>query len=71
MIYCVVNNPATAEQYDAAIERQTTARTSLDESKVVLKWRGATPDPFVGLPTLTHGEALALMASPEWSEENG
>ena len=70
MTYCIISNPATPAQYDAAIERQDTARTSLDESEVVLKWRGTTPPPFVGLPTLTHAEALALMATAEWSDPN-
>lgn len=68
MTYCIVPNPATPGQYDAAIERQETARASLDGSEVVLKWRGSTPDPFAGLPTLTHAEALTLMATAEWSE---
>jgi hypothetical protein len=67
--YCIVSNPATPEQYSAAIERQETARESLDGSEVVLKWGGSTPAPFAGLPTLTHAEAVALMATAEWSDE--
>jgi len=68
--YCIVSNPATPEQYAAAVERQDTARASLDGSEVVLKWSGTTPAAFAGLPTLTHAEALDLMASAEWSDDS-
>jgi len=67
--YCIVSNPATPEQYAAAIERQDTTRASLDGSEIVLKWSGPTPASFEGLPTLTHAEALALMATAAWSDE--
>ena len=67
--YCIVSNPATPEQYAAAIERQDTTRESLDGSEIVLKWDGPTPAPFVGLSTLTHAEIIALMATAEWSDE--
>ena len=66
LTYCVVDYPASAEQYAAAIESPNSVRRSLDEASCVLKWRGATPAPFAGLPTMDHAEALALMQSPEW-----
>ena len=52
---------------------QNTIRKSLDETQFVLKWNTEptfiTDGTVVPLQTLTHDEALALMASAEWSEE--
>ena len=52
---------------------QNTIRKSLDETQFVLKWNTEptfiTDGTVVPLQTLTHDEALTLMATPEWSEE--
>ena len=52
---------------------QNTIRKSLDETQFVLKWNTEptfiTDGTVVPLQTLTHEEALVLMASAEWSEE--
>ena len=69
--YCIVSDPPTPEQYAAAIEDAATVRKSLDGTLAVLKWSGPTPPPFDGLLTLDHAGALALMATPEWSEPIG
>ena len=51
---------------------ENTIRKSLDETQFVLKWN--TAPSFIAdgtvtpLQTLTHDEALVLMASAEWSE---
>jgi hypothetical protein len=51
---------------------ENTIRKSLDETQFVLKWN--TEPTFIAdgtvvpLQTLTHDEALALMATSEWSE---
>lgn len=51
---------------------ENTIRKSLDETQFVLKWN--TEPSFIAdgtvvpLQTLTHDEALALMATSEWSE---
>ena len=51
---------------------ENTIRKSLDETQFVLKWN--TEPTFIAdgtvvpLQTLTHDEALTLMASAEWSE---
>ena len=51
---------------------ENTIRKSLDETQFVLKWN--TEPIFIAdgsvtpLQTLTHDEALTLMASAEWSE---
>ena len=51
---------------------ENTIRKSLDETQFVLKWN--TEPSFIAdgsvtpLQTLTHDEALTLMASPSWSE---
>ena len=52
---------------------ENTIRKSLDETQFVLKWN--TEPTFIAdgtvtpLQTLTHEQALVLMASAEWSEE--
>ena len=52
---------------------ENTIRKSLDETQFVLKWNTEptfiTDGTVVPLQTLTHDEALTLMASAEWSEE--
>ena len=52
---------------------QNTIRKSLDETQFVLKWNTEptfiTDGTVTPLQTLTHEEALVLMASAEWSEE--
>ncbi len=51
---------------------ETTIRKSLDNTQFVLKWN--TEPTFIAdgtvtpLQTLTHEQALVLMASAEWSE---
>ena len=51
---------------------ENTIRKSLDETQFVIKWN--TEPTFIAdgtvapLQTLTHDEALVLMASAEWSE---
>ena len=64
--YVIVDNPPTDEQIDAAIERRETLRTSLDETKCVLKFSGNTPPVFSSETILTHEEAYALMQTGEW-----
>ena len=52
---------------------ETTIRKSLDETRFVLKWNTEptfiTDGTVVPLQTLTHDQALTLMATAEWSEE--
>ncbi len=51
---------------------ETTIRKSLDDSQFVIKWN--TEPTFIAdgtvvpVETLTHEQALTLMASAEWSE---
>ena len=51
---------------------ENTIRKSLDETLFVLKWNTEptfiTDGTVVPVQTLTHDEALVLMASAEWSE---
>ncbi len=51
---------------------ENTIRKSLDETQFVLKWNTEptfiTDGTVMPLQTLTHEEALVLMASAEWSE---
>ena len=54
---------------------ENTIRKSLDDSQFVIKWSNEHEPSFITdgsvtpLQTLTHDQALALMATPEWSEE--
>ncbi len=51
---------------------ENTIRKSLDETQFVLKWNTEptfiTDGTVVPVQTLTHEEALVLMATAEWSE---
>ncbi len=51
---------------------ENTIRKSLDETQFVIKWNAEptfiTDGTVAPLQTLTHDEALVLMASAEWSE---
>jgi hypothetical protein len=51
---------------------ENTIRKSLDETQFVLKWNAEptfiTDGTVTPLQTLTHEQALTLMASAEWSE---
>ena len=51
---------------------ENTIRKSLDEKQFVLKWNTEptfiTDGTVTPLQTLTHDEALTLMATSEWSE---
>ena len=55
-------------------DNENTIRKSLDETKFLIKWFNEHEPTFitdgsvVPLQTLTHQEALALMATAEWSE---
>ena len=54
---------------------ENTIRKSLDDSLFVIKWSNEHEPSFitdgtvVPVQTLTHDQALTLMASAEWSEE--
>jgi hypothetical protein len=54
---------------------ENTIRKSLDDTLFVIKWFNEHEPSFIAdgtvvpVQTLTHSEALVLMASPEWSEE--
>jgi hypothetical protein len=53
---------------------ENTIRKSLDDTLFVIKWFNEHEPSFIAdgtvvpLQTLTHAEALTLMASPSWSE---
>ena len=44
-------------------------RTSLDDSKVVIKYGGDQPSFLNGKTTYTHQEILAEMVKSDWTEE--
>ena len=53
---------------------ENTIRKSLDQTQFVIKWSNEheptfiTDGTIIPLQTLTHAEALTLMATAEWSE---
>tara|TARA_R100000773_G_C4189041_1_gene95628 strand:- start:265 stop:483 length:219 start_codon:yes stop_codon:yes gene_type:complete len=44
-----------------------TLRLSLDSTKCVLKFEGETPEFLLGLQQYNYEEILAIMYSPEWT----
>ena len=46
-----------------------TLRLSIDRTQTVLKYTGNTPSFLEGLQEYNHSEILAVMASPEWTNE--
>ncbi len=66
--YTIVDYPPAEEVWDVVLEQHATCRKSLDGTLVVLKWEGPTPAPLIAATQLTHAEALAIMATPAWSE---
>tara|TARA_R110002167_G_scaffold216380_2_gene421197 strand:- start:696 stop:899 length:204 start_codon:yes stop_codon:yes gene_type:complete len=50
---------------------QDTLRLSIDETLTVLKFKGETPSFLVGLQEYNHSEILAIMQTPEWTNEEG
>lgn len=52
---------------------ENTIRKSLNETEFVIKWNTEpsfiTDGTVVPMQTLTHKQALTLMATPKWSEE--
>ena len=48
---------------------QDTLRLSINTTKTVLKFVGETPSFLVGLQQYNHSEILAIMHSPEWTNE--
>ena len=55
-------------------DNENTIRKSLDKTEFIIKWDDEHEPTFIAdgsvvpLQTLTHQEALALMATAEWSE---
>ena len=66
--YTVITGEPTPAQYAVSSSSAATARRSLDEAQVLLEWAGEVPPEFSGLVIYDHAEALALMATPAWSE---
>jgi len=71
MIY-VIYNMDDVSNIDFSQVKQTseeTLRLSIDKTKTVLKFSGETPSFLVGLQQYNHSEILAIMASPDWTNE--
>ena len=72
MIY-VIYDMANISQVDFAQIHKTsedTLRLSVDEKETVLKFSGDTPSFFAGLQQYNHSEILAVMNTPEWTNNN-
>ena len=69
MIYAIAD-ALTSEQWAAAIEDASTARTS-SGGQVVVKWLPPTPATLAPLSAMSHGEAVAAMQAPEWQDGGG
>ena len=65
--------------FSQTIEQKATLRYSLDDSEFICKWVEGSPympSSIEAVPEadrsaiLSHSEALALMATPEWTDPN-
>ena len=72
MIYVIYNMDDVSSIDFSLVEEtsQDTLRLSIDETKTVLKFKGKTPSFLVGLQQYNHSEILAIMATPEWYNED-
>ena len=66
--YVIRSYPQPPEVWAAQIEQDATCRRSLDGSKVLLKWEGATPEILQLDPQYTHAGILAILAGPDWTD---
>ena len=71
MIYVIYNMADVSSIDFSQVEEtsQDTLRLSIDGTKTVLKFAGETPSFLVGLQQYNHSEILAIMHSPEWTNE--
>ena len=72
MIYVIYNMVDVANIDFSQVEEtgQDTLRLSTDGTKTVLKFTGDTPDFLEGLQQYNHSEILAIMQTPEWTNED-
>ena len=70
MIYVIYNMVDVSSINFSQVEEtsEETLRISIDGTKTVLKFIGETPGFLVGLQQYTHAEALAIMGTPEWTD---
>ena len=70
MIYVIYNMVDVSNIDFSQVEEtsEETLRLSIDGTKTVLKFIGETPDFLVGLQQYNHVEALAIMATTEWTD---
>ena len=69
--WVIVNVSAiTNDMIASALQTSTaTLRKTLDGSKAILKWDGATPSVFDGMTTFTHSEILTELNKSEWNPD--
>ena len=53
--------------FSEVIERESTLRYSLDNSKFIVKYQGDQPTSVSGKTEYTHAEILTIIASDEWT----
>ena len=70
MIYVIYNMVDVSSINFSQVEEtsEETLRLSIDGTKTVLKFIGETPGFLVGWQQYTHAEALAIMGTPEWTD---
>ena len=70
MIYVIYNMIDVSNIDFSQVEEtsEETLRLSIDGTKTGLKFIGETPGFLVGLQQYTHVEALAIMATAEWTD---
>ena len=63
-----MDNVSNIDFSQVAETSEDTLRLSIDKTKTVLKFTGETPGFLVGLQQYSHSEILAIMRTPEWSD---
>ena len=69
--YVIIDTDDVASvDFDAVFDTEGLLRYSLDGTKTFVKFEGDTPDFLEGKTLYTHGEIRAVLATPEWDDDD-
>jgi len=71
--YCIINSDEVGSvDFDQVAETSAdTLRYSLDGTKTFVKYEGDQPSFLSGKTEYTHSEILAILATDEWTSDEG
>lgn len=68
--YVIVNSSEVSNfDFNQLIDSNETSRYSLDNSKILARFEGDTPNFLLGETQYTHDEILTVLAGAEWTAE--